>query len=90
LFYCFTFIIKQPPAASNKLQAIQLSARSLRLAALLSLSLLESGVLFVDHEKSPFAAHNFAVGASFLDGCSYFHKICLGLPALTFTAQASS
>jgi hypothetical protein len=43
----------------------------------LSLSLLEAGVLFVDHIKSALPTNNLAVGASFFNGCSYFHIICL-------------
>jgi len=33
----------------------------------LTLSLLKAGILFVDHIKSPFAAHDLAIRASFLD-----------------------
>lgn len=40
----------------------------------LSLSLFEAGVLFVDHIKPALATYNFAVGASFFNGCSNFHK----------------
>jgi hypothetical protein len=40
----------------------------------LSLSLLEAGILFVDHVQFSFATHDLAICTSFLDGCSNFHK----------------
>jgi hypothetical protein len=39
----------------------------------LTLTLLESGILFVDHIKFTLAANNFAIRTALLDGCSYFH-----------------
>jgi len=39
----------------------------------LALSLFKSRILFVNNVKSTFSANNFAVGTSFLYGCSYFH-----------------
>lgn len=40
---------------------------------LLTLPLLEAGILFVDHIKLAFAANDFAINTAFLNGCSYFH-----------------
>jgi hypothetical protein len=39
----------------------------------LSLTLLESGVLFVDHVQPALPAYDLAIVAAFLDGCPYFH-----------------
>jgi hypothetical protein len=39
----------------------------------LTLTLLVSGILFVDHIKFTLAANNFAIRTALLDGCSYFH-----------------
>ena len=36
--------------------------------------MLVTRVLLVNHVKLPFAAHDFAIGASFLDRCSNFHN----------------
>jgi hypothetical protein len=45
---------------------------------ILSLALLKAGILFVDHIKLTFSANDLAVGATLLNGCSYFHflKLC--------------
>ena len=40
----------------------------------LSLTLLKTGILFVDHQQFTLAANDFAVCTSFLDGSSYFHE----------------
>jgi len=55
-----------------------LRADGYRLTAFLSLALLEAGILFVNYIKLAFSANDFAVGATLLNGCSYFHflKLC--------------
>jgi hypothetical protein len=39
----------------------------------LSLTLLEAGILFVDHKQLALSLHDLAINAAFFDGCSYFH-----------------
>ena len=39
----------------------------------LSLSLLEAGILFVDHIQLAFSAHDLAINTAFFNGCSNFH-----------------
>ena len=39
----------------------------------LTLTLLEAGILFVNHVELAFATHNLAVYTSFFDRCPYFH-----------------
>jgi 1-acyl-sn-glycerol-3-phosphate acyltransferase len=81
MYFYFLLLLLKLQALSLKLQArkpgLQLAACGLQLFSL-SLSLLKAGILFVDHVKSPFAAHDFAICASFFDGCSYFHVIFFG------------
>jgi hypothetical protein len=43
----------------------------------LSLSLLEAGILFVDHVEFALPAYDLAINAAFFDGCSYFHFLKL-------------
>jgi len=43
-------------------------------AAILSLALLEAGILFVNDIKLAFAANNLAIRATLFYGRSYFHK----------------
>jgi hypothetical protein len=45
----------------------------------LSLSLLEAGVLFVNHIKLTLTTHNLAISASFFYGCSNSHSILFEL-----------
>jgi hypothetical protein len=49
----------------------------------LTLSLLEAGIFFVDDIQFTLPAYNFTLGASFFDGCSYFHcsRFKTGCPA---------
>ena len=42
---------------------------------LLSLALLEAGVLFVDDEQLAFATHDLTICATLLDGCPDFHNV---------------
>ena len=47
---------------------------------LLALALLKLGGLLIDHVELAVAAHDLAVGATFLDGCAYFHnRKCCGM-----------
>ena len=39
----------------------------------LSLSLLEAGILFVDHIQLALSSHDLAICTAFLNGCSNFH-----------------
>ena len=41
----------------------------------LSLALLKTRILLVDHIQFAFPPHDLAIGTSFLDGCSYFHDL---------------
>jgi hypothetical protein len=41
---------------------------------ILSLSLLEAGILFVDHIQPALSAHDLAIDAALFDGCSNFHN----------------
>jgi len=47
-----------------------------------ALTLLEAGVLFVDHIQPSFPAHDLAIGAALFNGCSYSHKILFKAGAL--------
>ena len=47
----------------------------LLIANCLSLSLLKTRILFVDHIQFPLATNNFAICTSFLNGCSNFHLL---------------
>jgi hypothetical protein len=40
---------------------------------ILTLALLEAGILFVNYKQLAFSANNFAVGATLFNGCSNFH-----------------
>lgn len=40
----------------------------------LTLTLLKTGILFVDHQQFTLAANDLAICTSFFDGSSYFHE----------------
>jgi hypothetical protein len=42
--------------------------------SLLSLSLFETRILFINNIQLAFAANDLTIGAAFFDGCSYFHN----------------
>jgi hypothetical protein len=46
---------------------------------LLSLSLLEAGILFVNNIQLALAANDLAISTAFFNGCSYFHNYFLFL-----------
>ena len=39
----------------------------------LTLTLLEAGILLVDHVQLALPSHNLTIGAAFLNGCANFH-----------------
>jgi hypothetical protein len=45
----------------------------------LTLTLLEAGILLVNHIQLTLPPHDLTIGAAFLNGCTYFHdeSICL-------------
>ncbi len=49
----------------------------------LSLTLLEAGILLVDHIETAFAAYDLAISTALFNGCSYFHNsfVCVNRAA---------
>jgi len=61
---------------------------NLQIAYCLTLTLFESGILFVDDIQFPFAAYDLTICASFLNGCSYFHFLKLCTSSLQLVAYS--
>jgi len=53
----------------------------------LSLPLLETGILLVDHEQFTLATHDLAIDTALLDGCSYFHMLSFLAPAASLPVR---
>jgi hypothetical protein len=56
-----------------------------KLPVVLSLSLLEAGILFVDHIQLSFATNYLAISAAFFNGCSYFHFFAFSCELFIYT-----